>query len=152
MSNVLNGFEQPESPDNNDNAVFFDGELIPQRIGYTITPGASNVCEIKLEIKDGHGKIIESGILLTIWLSDDSGGVGLTATSASGTVQAKSGEGADFGILTAKKALVVQSKADGSYTLEITDTAKTGFYISASLPTSGLSVISRQLVTGDYGA
>ncbi len=90
-------------------------------------------------------------VVFKVWLSDDSAGVGLTATSASGTVQAKSGGGEVFGTLTAKKALEVQTKADGTFILEITDTAKTGFFVAANLPVAGLPKVSRQLVTGDYG-
>lgn len=151
MYHVLNGFEWPRGS-GKDNAPFLEGVLTPQRIGYSIAAGAANVCEVTLTVQDGHGDDLEYPFPLNLWLSDDSAGTGLTATSASGTVQAKSGEGADFGALTAKKALVVQTKADGTYTLEITDTAKTGFYVAAQLPFSGLPVVSRQLVTGDYGA
>ena len=150
MSNVNNGFDQPKGS-GKDNALFLQGELAPERIEYTIAAGGANVCEVQLGVKDGHGDAIAKSLVLNLWLSDDSGGVGLTATSASGTVQAKSGEGADFGVDTAKKALKVQTKADGTYTLEITDTAKTGFYVAAQLPLAGLQSISRQLVTGDYG-
>lgn len=149
MSNVRNGFERPVGDD--DNALFLDGSLVPQRISYSIAAGGANVCEVTLTIQDGHGDALAVPVVLNLWLSDDSAGVGLTATPASGTVQAKSGEGADFGVLTAKKALVVQTKADGTYTLEITDSVKTGFYVAAMLPLAGLPVVSRQLVTGDYG-
>jgi len=149
-ANVLNGFAHPKG--DKDNAVFLEDSFVPQRIEYSIAAGGANVCEVTLTIQDGHGGAIEKPINLDIWLSDDSAGTGLTATSASGTVQAKSGEGADFGIYTAKKALRVQTKADGTYTLEITDSAKTGFYVASQLPFAGLTVASRQLVTGDYGA
>lgn len=149
MSNVKNGFDRPFGDD--DNAVFIEGELTPQRIDYSIAAGGANVCEVTATVRDGHGDAIAKPLLLTIWLSDAATGAGLTATAASGTVQAKSGEGADFGVLTAKKALVVQTKTDGTYTLEITDTAKTGFYVCAAIPFTGFNAVSRQLVTGDYG-
>jgi hypothetical protein len=150
MSNVLNGNEQPKGDD--DNAVFLESSLVPQRIAYSIAAGGANVCEVTLTVQDGHGNAMAVPIVLNVWLSDAATGAGLTASSASGTVQAKSASGADFGALTAKKALVVQTKADGTYILEITDTAKTGFYVAAELPFAGLPVISRQLVTGDYGS
>ena len=149
MSNVLNGNEHPQA--DNDNAVFLEGALVPQRISYAIAAGGANVCEVTLTVQDGHGKAMAVPVLLNIWLSDAATGAGLTATGASGTVQAKSASGADFGVLTAKKALVAQTLADGTYILEITDSAKTGFYVAAQLPFAGLPVISRQLVTGDFG-
>jgi hypothetical protein len=37
------------------------------------------------------------------------------------------------------------------FILEITDTAKTGFYIAVKTDTGAVFQISRQLVTGDYG-
>jgi hypothetical protein len=150
MPNVLNGNEHPRGGD--DNAVFLEGSLVPQRIEYSIAAGGADVCEVTLAAQDGHGNPMTVPVLLNLWLSDAAAGAGLTATSASGTVQAKSASGVDFGVLTAKKALVVQTKADGTYILEITDSAKTGFYVGAELPFAGLPVVSRQLVTGDYGS
>ena len=149
MSNVDNGFEQTLT--GKDNAVFIDNALVPVKVSFVIAAGAANITEIAVSIQDGHGKLIAKGIGFNILLSDDSAGVGLTAVSASGTVQAKSASGTDLGTLTAKKALVVQTLSTGIYTLEITDTAKTGFFIAVQLPFSGLSAISRQLVGGDYG-
>ncbi|MGD8501543.1 MAG: hypothetical protein PVJ86_12895, partial [Phycisphaerales bacterium] len=105
MSNVLNGYEQPKGSED-DNAVFLEGSLAPQRIEYSIAAGGANVCEVTLTVRDGHGDALAVPVTLILWLSDAATGAGLTATSASGTVQAKSGEGADFAALTAKKALV----------------------------------------------
>lgn len=152
MSNTNNGFDTPKTPENNDNAIFIENELVPQRIGYAIAAGGANVCEVTLTAQDGHGNAINKGVPLKIWLSDDSEGVGLTAVTASGTVTAKSASGEVFGTLTAKKALEVQTKVDGTFILEITDSAKTAFYVAANLPVAGLPEVSRVLATGDYGA
>lgn len=113
--------------------------------------GAANISEIAITAQDADGNTVAVPAVFTVWLSDAATGADLTATSASGTVQAKSASGADFGTLTAKKALVVQALATGIYTLEITDTAKTGFYVCAQAP-NGSVAVSAQLVTGDYGA
>lgn len=150
MSNVDNGFEQPWG--NSDNAPYVEGALTIQKADYVIAASTANVCDIALSLKDGHGNAVAKSVPLIIWLSDDAAGTGLSTTSASGTVQAKSASGADFGILTAKKALIVQTKIDGTYTLEITDTSKTGFYVCAQIPFTGFTAASRQLVTADYGA
>jgi len=87
-----------------------------------------------------------------VWLSDADTGVGLTATTASGTVQAKSASGADFATFTAKKALLVQPLATGVYTLEITDSAKTAFYVCAATLDGRAYSVSTVLATEDYGA
>lgn len=150
MSNVENGFNQPQR--DNDNAPFIAGKLVQTKIGYSIAAGGANVCEVTITLQDGHGTVVAEATPLTVWLSDTATGTGLTATSASGTVQTKSASGADFAVLTAKKALVAQPLATGVYILEITDSAKTGFYVAAQLPFGGVPAVSRQLVTGDYGA
>ncbi len=117
---------------------------------FTPAAGAANVSNVTIQAKDAEGASLAGVHLLTVWLSDASTGLGLTGTSASGTVTAKAASGAVFGTLTAKKALVVQTLADGSFVLEITDTAKTGFYVCAQ---SGLKKsISSALVAGNYGA
>jgi hypothetical protein len=151
MSNTKNGLDTPKTPDNNDNALFLEDELVPQRIDYAIAAGGANVCEVTLSVQDGHGDVMAKPILLDIWLSDDSEGEGLTGTAASGTVTAKSASGEVFGTLTAKKALQVQTKADGTFILEITDSSKTTFYVAAQLPVAGIPAVSRILATGDYG-
>jgi len=120
-------------------------------VTFSAAAGASNVCNVTITVKNAAGTAIASPFILTVWLSDAATGVGLTGTSASGTVQAKSASGADLGPLTAKKALVVQTLATGVYILEITDTAKTAFYVCATVPGTGAIKISTQLATANYG-
>ena len=125
---------------------------IPSDIAFTIAAGGANVSEITIAVTDIGGNTIAGVHNLTVLLSDAATGVGLTGTSASGTVQAKSASGTDLAALSAKKALAIQTLADGTYILEITDTAKTTFYVSASIPSHGLAQVSRILATADYGA
>jgi len=126
---------------------------LPRDVSFSASAGGANVSEITITLKDAKGNVFNATTPFNVWLSDSATGVGLTATAASGTVQAKSTEGADFGALTAKKALLVQAKAStGTYVLEITDTAKTGYYIAVQLPFVGEVFVSDQLVTADYGA
>lgn len=125
---------------------------LPSDIAFTIAAGGANVSEITLAVTDISGNTITGVHNLTVTLSDAATGVGLTATSASGTVQAKTALGTDLAALSAKKALAVQTLADGTYVLEITDTAKTTFYVAATVPAHGLVQVSRILATADYGA
>jgi len=149
MSNVKFGFEQPQGNDD-DNAPYAEGVLLATQAGFTFTPGAANVAEVAIAMKDGHGSALALSQPFLVWLSDSAAGTGLTATSASGTVQAKAASGADFAALTAKKALLVQPLATGIYTLEITDTAKTGFYVAVQFP-DGRVEVSRVMTAADYG-
>lgn len=124
---------------------------LPTSATFTFTAGAANVAEVLITPKNSAGTTIARVIPLTVFLSDAATGVGLTATAASGTVQAKSASGTDIGILTAKKALAVMTLATGLYTLEITASAKTGYYVGVILP-CGLVVVSRVMTSADYGA
>jgi hypothetical protein len=115
---------------------------------FTLTPaaGSSNVCEVTIQAKDAAGTNMTRAVLFLLYLSDASTGIGLTGTTASGAVTAKAASGTDFGAITAKKALIAQTKADGSFILSITDTAKTGFYVCAVPMRGGVPSVSAQLV------
>jgi len=119
---------------------------------FAATAGAENVCEVAITLKDAAGATVDGARPFMVWLSDAATGVGLTATTASGTVQAKAESGADFATFTAKKALLVQPLATGIYTLEITDTAKTAFYVCAATLDGRAYSVSTVLATEDYGA
>lgn len=118
----------------------------------TLTPaaGASNVCEVTIQVLNAAGTAVAYPVILDVLLSDAATGTGLTATTASGAVAAKASSGTDLAVLVAKKATKVQTLADGTYILSITDTAKTGFYVVAAIPGVPHSV-SSVLVTGNYG-
>lgn len=120
---------------------------------YTITPaaGAANVCEVTIQAKDANGDNVAHVVPLYVWLSDAATGEGLTGTAASGAVAAKAASGTDLSVLVAKKALLVQTKADGSYVLSITDSAKTAFKVCVQSPNGELPTIDT-LETADYGA
>lgn len=122
----------------------------PVSFTFAAASAGTNVAEVTITAKDADGNTVAAPLLCTVWLSDAATGVGLTSTAASGTVAAKSASGVDFGVLTAKKATVVQTLATGIYILEITDSAKTAFFVAAQAPNGAVS-ISDVLATGDYG-
>jgi hypothetical protein len=128
------------------------GKALAESFTFTPAAGAANVCDVTIQAVNASGDSVAGVFNLDVQLSDAATGVGLTATSASGTVTAKSASGAVIGTYTAKKALRVQTLADGSFVLEITDTAKTGFYPVAIQPASGQAIVGDQLVTADYGS
>lgn len=120
----------------------------------TLSPAAAgaNVSEVTLTVKDAAGAAIAGVFIFDVWLSDAATGAGLTAVTSSGTVTAKAASGVVLSTYTAKKALRVQTLATGVFILEITDSAKTGFYVCATLPSTGVTKVSSQLVTASYGA
>ncbi|MHB0929183.1 MAG: hypothetical protein ACYC3W_09845 [Candidatus Nanopelagicales bacterium] len=120
---------------------------------FTLTPaaGAATVSNVTIQAKDAAGVNMARAIMFLCYLSDAATGIGLTGTTASGTVTAAAASGTDFGQITAKKAFFAQTKADGSFVLEITDAAKTGFYVCAAALQGGAPSVSAQLVAGNYG-
>lgn len=132
--------------------VSIGGNPLPASLTVAAAAGGANVSEVTITVLDGAGAAITTPALLDVWLSDDAQGEGLTSTTASGTVQAKSGEGTDLQTVTAKKYLRVLTKQGaGTYVLEITDSAKTAFYVSVANPMTG-RVQTLLLATGDYGS
>jgi len=129
------------------------GDILATAATFAITAGSANICNVAITIKDNAStpNTLARAHNFEVWLSDASTGIGLTATTASGTVQAKSASGTVMGVLTTKICSRVQSLVTGIFTLEITDSAKTGFYIAVKLDTGAVFSVSRQLVTGDYG-
>lgn len=120
-------------------------------ISFAAAAGGANVCEVTITALGANGSAIAVPTTLNVWLSDAATGLALTGTAASGTVQAKAASGEDRLVKTAKKNLEVQTLATGIYILEITDTAKTGFYVCADIPSTGIPAVSSQLQTADYG-
>jgi hypothetical protein len=129
-------------------------ELIRDRAPFslTMTPATdgANATRIAIQVVD-HDDAAVSGVFhFDLLLSDAADGGGLTATTASGAVAAKSGAGgSDLAVLTAKKALRVQTDNTGKYVLSITDTAKTAFRVAAFF--EGKTIVGATLVTGNYG-
>lgn len=115
------------------------------------SPGGANVSEVTITAKDEAGRTVAEPVVFDLWLSDNADGGWLTATAASGTVQAKASEGQVFTEMAAKKALRVQTLNTGSFTLEITDTAKTAFVVCAQAPGTGRTIPGLTLSASDYG-
>lgn len=126
-------------------------DAAPATVTFSPAAGGANVCEVTITVKDAAGATLAGGRNLNIWLSDAATGLGLTSTTASGTVTAKAASGTVLTALTAKKHIAAQTLASGVFVLEITDTAKTGFYVCVENPLTGAPIVSSQLVTGNYG-
>lgn len=139
-------------PDGVDVGVLkLNGVQVPESVSFTPAAGAANVCDVVLQVIDADGNALAGVFHLDVYLSDAATGVGLTGTSASGTVTAKTSAGAVVGTYLAKKALRVQTLATGAFTLEITDTSKTAFYPCAIVPVTGKVVVGTVLATANYG-
>ena len=146
--NADNGFTQAGS--GTSNALFLNSKLTPNSITFAQAEGGANVAEVTLTLTDGAGNTLERAMNVEIWLSDAATGLGITGTTASGTVTAKSASGTVLTALTAKKHIIGQTKTDGTFVLEITDTSTTGFYVAATCPTTGEIFVSDEITA--YGS
>jgi hypothetical protein len=127
----------------------FDNPLAMQ-VTISAAPNGANVTNITFQLKDGAGNNCAEVIPLDIWLSDAATGIGLTASTASGAVQAGT-SGTDLGALTVKKALRSITDATGKYILSITDTVKTLFFPCCTISGTGKIFVGAQLITANYG-
>jgi hypothetical protein len=153
MADVINGFDAPKDASGTLNAPRVNGRNIATSVTFAApVAGASNVATIKLTARDGHGNAITTPTALIVYLSDSAAGVGHSATTASGTVTNVTSGGLVMGTLTAKQSLIVQTLADGTFNLQITDSAKTGFRVCAQLLNTGEVFVAPALVTANYGA
>jgi hypothetical protein len=125
-------------------------KALAQRVTFSPAAGSTNVCLVTIQVKDGAGNNLARPFELLVYLSDDSGGNGLTATTASGAVAAGA-SGTDLQAKVSKKALDVLTDNTGKYILSITDTSKTGFYVAATTPGTGNVQVSSQLQSANYG-
>lgn len=123
---------------------------LPQKVAISNAKGgSSNICLVTFQVQDGAGNNVANVTALDVWLSDAATGIGLTATTASGTVGAGT-SGTDLAWITASKAARVLTDATGKYILSITDSAKTGFYPCCSVPGTGKVAVGAQLTSGSY--
>ena len=125
---------------------------LPASFSLTPAAGTANISEVTIQAKDAAGVNMTRAVIFLCYLSDASTGIGLTGTTASGAVTAKAASGTDFGAITAKKALIAQTKADGTFILSITDANKTSFYVCAVPLRGGAPSVSSALIAGNYGA
>ncbi len=130
--------------------VEYAGTPIALTCTFTPATGGANVCNVTIQFQDLQGNNLAQVFEFAWFLSDDAGGNGLTATTARGSVGAGSAGTDVFGKVS-KKAGDALTDNTGKYVLSITDTAKTGFYVCVSNPGTGITNVSAQLQTSNYG-
>ncbi len=125
------------------------GESRMTELSMTAAAGTTNLCNVTIQAVNYEGTALAGIRNLTIWLSDSASGIGLTATTASGTVTATTGT--DLVDLTAKKIKIIQTDATGKIVLAITDSAKTLFKVCAQVGDPSSVVVGTTLITANYG-
>lgn len=122
----------------------------PTGVKFTATPSTANICLVTCQLIDNEGFAVAVAAEIEIWLSDAATGLGITGTTASGAVAAGA-TGTDLAVLVTKKMIRAQTDVNGSYTLSITDTAKTAFYVAIKLTKHNKARVSAVLATANFG-
>jgi hypothetical protein len=107
---------------------------------FTIGTEAANVINVAVELQDGDGTAVSSLQGVNVFLSDASTGIGLAATAPDGG-WAIGTDGAILGAHDANKSAWVQTEADGTFDLDITESAGATWYMVVQLP-DGKQVVS----------
>lgn len=106
--------------------------------GATITVGteAADVINVGIQLTQPDGTDLATIGIVTVYLSDDSGGDGVTATAPSGGT-AIGTDGSILAELTTGKMWTLNSEADGDIDLDLTEVGTPTFYLVVVLPTGG---------------
>lgn len=132
-----------------DDNGYMVGESRVSQLLFSVAAGSSNVANVTIQAANYEGNSIAGVRNILIWLSDSTSGIGVTSTTASGTVTATTGT--DLVDLTAKKAKIIQTDATGKIVLAITDTAKTAFKVCYELTNNSGAIVGATLATASYG-
>jgi len=113
--------------------------------GVTITVGAeaANVVNVALQLEQADGSDLATIGVVEAYLSDDSGGDGITATAPSGG-EAIGTDGSILASIVANKYWKLSSESDGDIDLDFTEAGTATWYLVVILP-NGSKVISDAL-------
>jgi hypothetical protein len=119
-------------------------------VNFSVAPGAANIALMTIQLADNEGKAVAGVQAIDVWLADDAAGTTITATTASGAVAAGA-SGTDLAVMVTKKMIRALTDSTGKYILSITDTAKTTFYVAATMGRHTAPKVSAILATANYG-
>lgn len=122
----------------------------PHYVTGTAATDGSNVTLVTLTCRNAQGRAVGPKSFF-LYLSDSASAVGYSATTASGAVTVKTAgtTGTLLGTRLAKFGLDVQTLANGTFQLSITDTAKTAFKVCADI--DGVAQVAITLAAASYG-
>lgn len=123
---------------------------LPAYANASIAGGAANVAEVTITVRNANGIPINKPYCMDLWLSDSAAGTGYTASTASGAVTVKTAgtTGTLIGTYLAKFGLRVQTLANGTFVLSITDTNKALFKVCVQI--EGVPFVVATLATASY--
>lgn len=103
------------------------------KIAWTIATGASGAVTITGRVKTPNNDNIPGPVVLTVFLSDVSTGLGLTATGPTGSVAIVS-KGSLLASIVSKKVFLIQTDVNGEFNLTLPDSGTPTWYPVAVSP------------------
>jgi hypothetical protein len=124
---------------------------LPAQATAAVAAGAANISEVTITVRNANGKPITAPYSMDLWLSDSAVGTGYSASTTSGAVTVKTAgtTGTLIGTYLAKFGLRVQTLANGTFVLSITDTNKVAFKVCVQV--EGVTYVVATLATASYG-
>ena len=137
-------------PVDSTNGLKINGTALPTTVAISYAASATtDGIEATFQVQDGEGNSLSGIRTLEVWISDDTDGSGLTATSASGALTAAAGT--ILTALTAKKHVSANTNSSGALTLLLVDSANTaGERFCCRNPLNGAAIVGDATVAGDY--
>lgn len=106
--------------------------------GFTVNAEATDTITVNVQARDAGGKDLEQAVSGRLYLSDDSLGLDMVATAASGSFD--NGTDGDIQIVTAGKTGFFTTEADGDLDVAIVHSGVKTCYLVLVNPNGSLSV------------
>ena len=125
------------------------GKIAGATIAYAAHASTTDGLVATITLVDPDGATVTGVHALDVWISRDAAGIGVTATSASGTLTATTG--AILSAVTAKKHVKAVTAATGILVLLLVDSANTtGERFCVANPVSGAAIVGPAALVTDY--
>jgi hypothetical protein len=115
----------------------------------TVAPGAANVAEVTITVRNVNGKPV-GPVMLPVFITTSAQGLGLGGTAPTSLGCKTPGVlGNDIYAIFGLRVLLVQTLANGTYVLAVNDALKQTFYVAAEI--QGMVQVMLRLATANYG-
>lgn len=121
------------------NGITVGGSPVVAGATFTVGDEANDSINVGVQLLTADGAEVGEACAVWAYLSDDSGGDGVTATAPDGDI-AVGTDGVILAEATADKVFLLLSEADGDIDLDIGEAAAGTWYLVVILPGGGLAV------------
>ena len=122
--------------------------------GFSYAAGTTNKTIITITLEKQNGEALDYTAICDVYLSDDSGGHGVSATASDAMDVEYNSDAANIGTNVADLSYKVLSSGAGVISVEVESAANTLYYPSVAIDRYGVAEIftGAQLQASDYGS